>query len=381
MLKNATARYLAGEVIADLARELGVSEAGLRKAIAKSGVHRPRISSGPARKLSAEQEKMVTDERRGGKTIAEIARDTGIPRTTIKRTLERAGCDIVTDGYVSPLPIDDALQLVADHVAGASLDVVAEKFKISKGGAFRIVKRHGASKGRGTRRRRGYTLNEGAFDALTPEACYWMGFLFTDGSVRQDAWGAADIGCNLAACDRGHLEKLLAFLGSNHAITEIPAATRIIRGEIANCGPAVGIKIRSKRLVAALLAAGMEPRKAKRAPCAALVASRDFWRGSVDGDGGVYDNSSAGLTAMLCGQIALIESFRGFLLVNDLQVPAIGKTRSGIFRVQFTGDGATGVIEHLYRNACTFLDRKHAIAIQAYETFAAVVQYRSLSGK
>lgn len=67
-----------------------------------------------------------------------------------------------------------------------------------------------------------YQLRHDAFDELTPDAAYWIGFLFADGSVFGRG-KSAYVQARLSERDREHLVKLRGFLGSNHKIGAAPA--------------------------------------------------------------------------------------------------------------------------------------------------------------
>ena len=65
-------------------------------------------------------------------------------------------------------------------------------------------------------------LNHEAFDIVTNDAAYWIGFLFADGSVIKQQKGAPQVQLRLSEVDRGHLEKFRHFLDSTHAIGTSP---------------------------------------------------------------------------------------------------------------------------------------------------------------
>ena len=52
-----------------------------------------------------------------------------------------------------------------------------------------------------------------AFDEIIPDAAYWIGFLFADGSV-SNYGGLGSVSVRLSERDRNQLVKLRAFLGS-----------------------------------------------------------------------------------------------------------------------------------------------------------------------
>jgi hypothetical protein len=51
-------------------------------------------------------------------------------------------------------------------------------------------------------------LNHEAFDIITDDAAYWIGFLFADGSVVRERKGAPMVQVRLSEVDRGQLVKL-----------------------------------------------------------------------------------------------------------------------------------------------------------------------------
>jgi hypothetical protein len=60
-------------------------------------------------------------------------------------------------------------------------------------------------------------LNEYAFDKLTPEAKYWIGFLVADGNVSIKK-GVYIIALHLHDTDKDHIEKFRSFVGSAHKL-------------------------------------------------------------------------------------------------------------------------------------------------------------------
>jgi len=101
----------------------------------------------------------------------------------------------------------------ARYLAGEDGPTLARAYGVTKGAVYYALAVAGV-KGRTTPRR--YPLNEGAFDTLTPEAAYWLGFLLADGSVSD----AGLLTLRLAAVDREHVERFRAFVGAGHPVTE-----------------------------------------------------------------------------------------------------------------------------------------------------------------
>jgi hypothetical protein len=90
-----------------------------------------------------------------------------------------------------------------------------------------------------------------AFDEITPDAAYWIGFLFADGSVSSDGQSGR-VSVRVSERDRNQLVKLRTFLGSTHKIGTAPAG---------NYGgyrskPSVRLAIPSARLAEQLLFLG-----------------------------------------------------------------------------------------------------------------------------
>jgi hypothetical protein len=304
---------------------------------------------GPKRKLTSEQERDIVGRYLVDKqTVNAISEALAIPRITVQRTLARN--NIAPRAELAKPRVYYARKTGAVEAClnGLTVDEAARKFGMSSKTVARALREHGVVLPKGARPT--CTLDHHAFDEITPASAYWMGFLFADGAVGDDGYGAPWVATHLAERDRGHVEKFRDFLGSNHAITRTVTEQRF-------GGPAVYFKVRSRRLVDALGKAGMCPGKEKREPCEELVASRDFWRGAVDGDGTIGQYGTYP-TFHMCGSEALLTCLQHFLCVHDLGGLRQTRTQSGIYRVQTCSRKATRIIRLLYENATIGLDRK-----------------------
>lgn len=291
---------------------------------------------GPKRKLTAEQERAIVASYLVDKqTVQAISVALAIPRITVQRSLLRNGVAARPELAKPRVFYRRKLDAVEACLNGMLIEKAAAKYGMSAQTLGRALREHSISlpKGRPPR----CTLNHAAFDEITPASAYWMGFLFADGAVGDDSYGAPWLATHLAERDRGHVEKFRDFLGSNHAITRTVTEQRF-------GGPAVYFKVRSRRLVEALESHGMGPVKSERAPSSDLVDSRDFWRGAVDGDGsfGYYGTKMF----MFCGQARLVNAFISFAARREIQLSR--RTKGSIFRTSATGVRAEKLVEILY---------------------------------
>jgi hypothetical protein len=196
-------------------------------------------------------------------------------------------------------------------------------------------------------------LRHDAFDELTPDAGYWIGFLFADGYVTSRG-ESGTVQVRLSECDREHLVKLRAFLGSTHMIGTEPAG---------NYGsypsrPSVRFSVQSARLAHRLLSLG----RYEGPIDSTLARSRDFWRGVVDGDGTVGLLASGYAYFALVGSRRLLEPFLVFLQNNGLGARITIRPDKTIFQVATAGHIAEKIVSFLYEDATVALDRKAAKA-------------------
>jgi transposase len=199
----------------------------------------------------------------------------------------------------------------------------------------------------------GSNIRHDAFDEVTPDAAYWIGFLFADGSVDRGRQSRR-ISVRLSERDRKHLVKLRSFLNSNHAISVAPAG---------NYGgyrskPSVHLTLVSERLARQLLSLGRY-----EGPISdLLIQSRDFWRGVVDGDGSLGFFATGYAYFGLVGSRRLLDAFMQFLKSNELSARMTIRADKTIFQVATAGNIAEDIVVFLYGNATVALDRKAASA-------------------
>lgn len=202
-----------------------------------------------------------------------------------------------------------------------------------------------------SRQHRKYPINENAFSTLTEESLYWLGFLYADGSIVEDKRsGLHTLSIGLAERDRGHIEKFKTFIK-----TTKPLQTRTRRNVTASW-----LAINCYQITKDLHNFGLYKKSLNRVAFPEFIESRDFWRGLIDGDGSLMtpDNEIGRLT--LVGNKTIVGQFTDFAktIVPNLEISI--RPTSSIYRCQLAGKNCLPVVNVLYKNATTYLDRKMA---------------------
>ena len=258
------------------------------------------------------------------------------------------------------LTADQSAEIASRYQAGEKTVDIAASLFISRDLVWQTLYRTGtAARSCG---RVAWPLRHDAFDALTPDAAYWCGFMFTDGTVIRQGHRTPYIALVLQKRDRDHLVKFRDFLGSGHAITPIAAAKVPPNVAVPNGGQGTGAfryAATSRQIADRLEALG----RYGPAVDPELAASRDFWRGVIDGDGSI--GISKGIPwCSVVGSRWLLQAFVDFLGPVSSRRPLHVRPARTIFTVSTTYKTAGKVVERLYAGASTALDRKAVRAVQ-----------------
>lgn len=152
------------------------------------------------------------------------------------------------------------------YVAGVLVELIVQEVGFSRFTVQKTVKLMGLN--RYTPRPQ-HHVNPDLFSVLGPEERYWLGFLITDGSISKHR-----VKFCLAKEDKDGVEAFCAFVNNGGSVTEHAneCTFRFTSMPVAN---------RLKEL-------GVVERKTKCATAPDIVLDDyDFWRGVIDGDGGV----------------------------------------------------------------------------------------------
>lgn len=236
--------------------------------------------------------------------------------------------------------------------AKAARNAWARRFGGGKGSAQ--AQRDRCTNGRSFRR---WCAREGIFEAICDEhVAYWLGFLSADGSVVSGK--SYSVQLELQEGDRGHVAKFRDFVGSSAPITDHAVWTGKTQPRVT---------VSSRRLVESLICLGVVPNKSLViSPCVSVPPGlrRHYWRGVVDGDGGIYDHKTH-WTIELTGTQAMCDGLVSFL--RDGGVQSVAVSRPHVTRASWSiGVGGRALARRaadlLYGGAQIFLDRKRADA-------------------
>lgn len=316
-----------------------------------------------ARSFTDEVEREVVSRYKAGESAKALAREFRVSIQPILSALRRAGIEPRrSEPRLTPEQDDELIRMLCD--GELTIEEAAERFGIGRTTIRKKLRARDISLPTG--RPRECEVDDAAFDLpITPEKAYWVGFLFADGALTHDGYGAPTVRMGLKLSDRGHIEKFRAFLGSTHKI-----GTGWSKSGFGG-GPSAAYGVRSQGLASALIAYGMVSVKPERRPRMGLEDSRDFWRGMVDGDGTVSTRQHRRKTiapviypyVALNGQRAIGDDFVSFLHRRGLGGDINPARHDTIFVTGTAGPGlAVEIIRLLYDGATVALDRKLAAA-------------------
>lgn len=303
-----------------------------------------------------------------GKTLVEISAMTGWPYMSLNSHLKKTG-HFVNRGR-SKLK-EKTQQIIDDYLAGETMTAIGEKHEATTAAISALLKRSGINHVVGN------TFNHEAFDVLTPDALYWIGFMITDGCVIENRHGVPGLlRVTLASEDRNHLAKLYTFVGSSstpYDYTSFQASGLVIGKRSASV-----FRVSSTHMAESLAKHGIVPRKTYTVSAGEAVRnSADFWRGAIDGDGWINWYSGQSPCIGLCSASSVFMSqFADFVasVVPGFRIH-IGAQKSrgsttDLFKTQLTGWKALRIITVLYGHGGVSLDRKQAVADKIMTTYS-----------
>jgi hypothetical protein len=203
-------------------------------------------------------------------------------------------------------------------------------------------------------RNRLYSLDENAFDVITPDAAYWWGFLYADGSVSKRS-----VILSLKWDDFDHVEKFKEFMKSEAPIKKY--GHKLGRDIHYACY----IGITSQHLASRLTELGIVPHRT-RFDCVKDNLPQDMirhWiRGFFDGDGTI--NSSRGqFDAGFMGSMEVMEWVRECIPFVDKNKRIHKHSISNVFYLSFSGNNVSREItSYLYDGQTLYMDRKHKLS-------------------
>jgi hypothetical protein len=251
----------------------------------------------------------------------------------------------------------DVDRMIELYKSGKSAREAAAAFGMHTSSAYYHLKLRGVKRRaqpESSRLGHGGTLNEHAFDEITPESAYWLGFCLADAGVsNNDEQRRWSLKLELAVCDTGHIEKFKSFMGASNKIG------------FAEKTAGVYIRINSKYLINTVAKYGLVPNKTPTAAVPeCLQNNRDFFRGLLDGDACLFADARGLRRISLVGTYAVVEAFKNFSAQFVDSKTTIRKDRN-IFVYDLNGKNASTMMEILYQDHDVYyLDRKRA---KAYE--------------
>lgn len=207
-----------------------------------------------------------------------------------------------------------------------------------------------------------YTINELAFDLITEESAYWVGFFMADANMHSGKTGNPRIAIALKNEDYGHLVKLAKFLKCTYKILE--KRSKIKEKTIIQ----FTLRFSSKHIAESLMKLGVIPNKSIIAKVIGLENNRHFWRGVVDGDGWIgLRNGQDGDKIILTGSHGLLNQFKTFIELNVPGSIVRIKQEGKYSRLYIYSYTARAVAKLLYNDCSIALDRKLIKAQMMYQ--------------
>jgi len=306
-------------------------------------------------KKSKEKADQILSLYKEGKMLTEITQLTSSSQATVKKVLLHFGIDYDSERKENRLEtLNKVLEL---YNSGKSQIYIEKELNLTRKTIRELLKSKGIEyrdKSQQHHIRYNTQINHNAFDILNPESLYWIGMLYSDGHIETAKESSIEL--TLHNDDVLHLEKLKLFLNTTRPITN-------------GNGECKRLRFNSKIIRNKLVELGFTSNKSLNLiPHDLLKNSRDFWRGVVDGDGGVYNYPNGTKQIFLCGTLETIFEFIIFCTAHGIKSKYPTKNKGkNLYSVSYYSNDAVLLGNILYKDATAYLDRK-------YKTYLEVCQ-------
>lgn len=339
-----------GKSVKEAARTLNSDYRILLDNLSKEGLYVPTRKTAVV--LTPELEKEIIDQFKEGKNFSEIGKNLNLAFSTVNHYLIRVGLHVPgSKGRIKKRKAE----IEALYKQGFSSRQIAKKLGCAKSTVLRAldedIKREPSSF-------RMYELNQEYFDVIdTSEKAYFLGLMFTDGSV-----SSSDHNVSIALTDLDCIEAFKKALE-----TDKPIYVNERSKENPKWKDVYTLSLNSEKLKNSLITWGCVPNKVRKLNSLPVLDKNlysHFFRGVFDGDGSVYIPKNRSVTASINGYEPFLKVVREKLLK---QVPVLGlptiyfrKGRSGDIRYS-TKEKAKAFYDYLYKDATVYMSRKKNI--------------------
>lgn len=201
-------------------------------------------------------------------------------------------------------------------------------------------------------------VDESVFNELTPEACYWIGFITADGCLTTKN-SKKYLQLKLQSGDESHIDKFQKFT----------KYTGNVQYEYAT--NAAKLTIRTDGLYNKLIECGLCERKSYNdfKIIDELANNRDFWRGLIDGDGHINIRNHTNYrykypVIVLLGRLPILMQFQEYIKKSFKYTPKIYHKSDNFSKIDIQAGIAKQIIELLYKDSVVYLDRKYDKAME-----------------
>lgn len=209
---------------------------------------------------------------------------------------------------------------------------------------------------------RAYTLDKDYFETIdTEEKAYWLGFIAADGSVQDNK-----LEIELKDTDKNHLEKINKALSSNKPVEETSHYLEKYGNK-----KSVKVTFNSRKLVEDLNKYGIVKNKSLTMDINLSKIPENlhkhFWRGTIDGDGSLFENSTGNIVIELSGSYKMCEKLsqhinKMFLIDKNIT------PHYSIYAIRYTNkDIVIQLSKYFYSGSTISLDRKKEKAESWYK--------------
>lgn len=352
------AKYRQGASMAAIAEEYGCSPMTVHTRFKKWGeaAHKPKYQYEDkipqALQLLAE-----------GKSIAQVAIEVGIPRSTLQRIAKENGHD--TSPHLKRCEFsleENSSNIIISYQMGQSQSEIAKAYGCDESNISRLLKKHGIET------RFHYECDHTFFDCIdTEEKAYTLGFFVADGYNHK---------CNVVSIrviDEDVLNKMKDAIKYTGPISITSPPKKYPHWQVK-----YGLDIASKQMCDSLIRLGCPTKKTfiTRFPTSDEVIEYllvHYIRGVVDGDGSIYSTTN-GWHISIAGTVALLDPMRHYIHKQTGVMFGI-YPQGKIYVLKVGGNQQVGrVLTWLYNDATIYMDRK-------YKKYLEYVESCSLSTK